>query len=368
MSRRGFTLIELLVVIAIIAVLIALLLPAVQAAREAARRSQCVNNLKQIGLGLHNYHSSNNVFPMGGSANLWSSPPPTYFSWNGWSAHALMLNYIEQAPLYNAINFYFSPSYIWGGMGGPINSTVEFTRVSIFLCPSDGFAGKPNINSYHACYGTTVNTCNWPSSGNFGGNPLLGNVNFQSSGMFVQWNSYGISDCTDGTSNTIAFSEALMGDGQGTNDNYNPPSHYRGNMLLSATDTGMVGGLADGTQNQAGVLTSLQSCATAFTTSNDISDIRGVLWADSATGITLFNVLQPPNGGQYKVNGCRFGCSAYCETSCGFSYPASSNHPGGVNVLFTDGSVRFVKDSIGLVTWWALGSRARGEVLSSDSY
>jgi len=106
-AARGFTLIELLVVIAIIAVLIALLLPAVQAAREAARRAQCVNNLKQLGLGMHNYHSSLDCFPMGASASFYNydGSGAKYTTWNNWSAHALMLNYLEQGPLYNAINF-----------------------------------------------------------------------------------------------------------------------------------------------------------------------------------------------------------------------------------------------------------------------
>src|SRR3979411_2635614 len=107
--RSGFTLIELLVVIAIIAVLIALLLPAVQSAREAARRAQCVNNLKQIGLAIHNYHSTHTQFPMGDSLNVQGGTPADLALWNSWSAHGLMLGYMEQQPLYNAINFSFGP-------------------------------------------------------------------------------------------------------------------------------------------------------------------------------------------------------------------------------------------------------------------
>ena len=156
-SRSGFTLIELLVVIAIIAVLlIALLLPAVQAAREAARRMQCVNNLKQIGLALHNYHSTINTFPMGSSLGF----SPSYErvgngGWSDWSVHALLLPYLEQTPLYNAANFRFDAG-LDDGTSGPINATVYLTRIAGFLCPSDGPAGATNINNYRGSIGTTV--------------------------------------------------------------------------------------------------------------------------------------------------------------------------------------------------------------------
>ena len=138
-SRRGFTLIELLVVIAIIAILIALLLPAVQAAREAARRIQCVNNLKQIGLGLLNYEQAIGSFPIGSSANLFSINPNVYAGPHGLSAHAQMLPFLELTALYNSINMCFG---VAAGQvpAGPINSTAYGTKVAIFMCPSD-----PNV-------------------------------------------------------------------------------------------------------------------------------------------------------------------------------------------------------------------------------
>ena len=158
-SRRGFTLIELLVVIAIIAVLIALLLPAVQSAREAARRAQCTNNLKQIGLALHNYHTSNDVFPLGTSFNpVDTANDPGV--WASWSAQALMLGYLEQTPLYNAINFNWGPlatgTTTSDGTGG-INTTATHTLITSFVCPSDPYCGggQQNINDYASCFGTT---------------------------------------------------------------------------------------------------------------------------------------------------------------------------------------------------------------------
>ena len=151
--RRGFTLIELLVVIAIIAVLIALLLPAVQAAREAARRAQCVNNLKQIGLAMHNYHQAVGHLPDGQHDRLLlRARSPT--TWGTFSAHALLLPYMEQTPLYNSCNFSWD---IWYGTGSNINSTVWNIKVTAFLCPSDGKAGVDHLNNYYGSYGTGTN-------------------------------------------------------------------------------------------------------------------------------------------------------------------------------------------------------------------
>ena len=157
--HRGFTLIELLVVIAIIAVLIALLLPAVQSAREAARRAQCTNNLKQIGLALHNYHQAIGTFPMGNT--LGYSYVGTQTSWGTFSAHAQMLPYLEQTPIYNSCNFNWD---IWYGTGANINATVWNTKVNAFLCPSDAKAGQTSLNSYYGSFGTGTNP--WASQTN----------------------------------------------------------------------------------------------------------------------------------------------------------------------------------------------------------
>ena len=347
-NRRGFTLIELLVVIAIIAVLIALLLPAVQSAREAARRSQCINNLKQLGLAAHNYHSSLGCFPVAAGKNAFEGPG-SFHPWTGWSAQAMLLGYLEQAPLFNAANFSWSPTN--GGAGWALNTTVADSVVAAFLCPSDGYAGKANLNNYHASYGTTVEQGGFESQ-----QPS------KSTGLYCQYTAYNVADCTDGTSNTIAFGEALVGDKNGTT------SAYRGNMGLGASGPQVGGFLLDAQSNPAAVIADLQTCATAFrnTTSGGIADHRGMRWAYSATGYSMFNVLQTPN--ELKFNGCRFGCSGGCDPSYGYSYGLSSNHSGGVNVAMGDGSVRFIKDSIDRKTLWALGTRAGGEVVSSDSY
>ena len=350
-SRRGFTLIELLVVIAIIAVLIALLLPAVQSAREAARRAQCVNNLKQIGLAIHNYHSTNDSFPMGG--NYSHRCPGCNDPWAVWSAHAVLLPYLEQTPLYNSINFVFSPEGD-GATSTPINLTSKNTLVNGFLCPSDPNAGKVNTNSYYASIGMTTG-----EEGNIGGG---------SSGLFATWIVYGIRDVTDGTSNTVAFAEALTGDNRGNSrGNANPPSLYRGNGVIGAGSTDLF--LYNASTNMPLVTSTLQTCAAAFnTTSGLVVDFRGYRWGFGVSGFTMMNFVQTPNGGQYKFNYCRMSCSPGCNMDDGFSMPASSNHPGGVNVLMADGSVRFAKDAVAAMVWYGLATKDGGEVISSDSY
>jgi len=204
MRRRGFTLIELLVVIAIIAVLIALLLPAVQAAREAARRAQCVNNMKQIGLALHNYHSVQDKFPLGASLNMYF--PGTYYAKQCWSAHAQLLPQMEQMAIYNSINFFFGVDTASGSTSNVVNTTAIYTHVATFLCPSDpNQTSQPSPNNYFACVGTTTNFGD-------GGNANVATLaDHPTTGFFGYQVCYGIRDATDGTSNTIAFCESTIG-------------------------------------------------------------------------------------------------------------------------------------------------------------
>ena len=219
-TRRGFTLIELLVVIAIIAILIGLLLPAVQAAREAARRAQCVNNLKQLGLGMHNYHSSMGTFPSGGTTN-WSSYGYNA-SWGTWSAHALLLGYMEGQPLYNSANFNWV--CCWSD-GWAINSTVTLATINNFICPSDGLSPIPTQNdiwtgtnnNYLASIGTSL-TDYVQTTGPFAAPP--GPTN-------------GVGAITDGTSNTIAFGEALVG-----SQDREPVKWRSGPVLTTASQAG----------------------------------------------------------------------------------------------------------------------------------
>jgi prepilin-type N-terminal cleavage/methylation domain-containing protein/prepilin-type processing-associated H-X9-DG protein len=344
--RSGFTLIELLVVIAIIAALIALLLPAVQAAREAARRAQCVNNMKQIGLALHNYHSTHDSFPMGGSWQM-CRPPTFSYTWNNWSAHALLLAYLEQKAMYDAINFSWAPLYDPECPDSNSNTTSYNSRVATFLCPSDGLAGTFRINSYHGSIGNTT----YPGT--------------DSSGVFATFlTAYGLRSVTDGTSNTVAFSEARVGD-QGPRDR----STTR-HSVLNATDPGSSQQL-NAFNNRAQVIAGLQACTQVWLTSaqpsNNYAYNRGDRWGWGTTGDTLFNTIVTPNSRDYQWSTCRYGCAG-CNVDAAQFANATSFHPGGVNALFADGSVKFIKDSIAMNVWWGLGTRNGGEVISADSY
>jgi prepilin-type N-terminal cleavage/methylation domain-containing protein/prepilin-type processing-associated H-X9-DG protein len=340
-TRRGFTLIELLVVIAIIAVLIALLLPAVQSAREAARRAQCLNNLKQLGLAMHNYHSAIGSFPMGTTTAY--QDPGTASSWGTWGANALLLPYLEQQPIYNACNFNVS---VWQGTLAVLNTTTYLTRLAAFVCPSDGMTGQENTNNYFGSVGTTAGYRN----------------NSDSTGIFALSRTYGIQNVTDGTSNTIAFSEALVSTTAGSAKQAkwrDGPSNTTG---VSAAYTAL-----DAATNLAGLRQDWQVCNQWFASQRTMGQ-RGYRWGLSNLGEILFQTLIPPNSNDYPWNSCRMDCGPDCGALHSGYFNATSNHPGGVNVAMADGSVKFIKNTVAMPTWWALGTKAGGEVLSSDSY
>jgi prepilin-type N-terminal cleavage/methylation domain-containing protein/prepilin-type processing-associated H-X9-DG protein len=359
--RPGFTLIELLVVIAIIAVLIALLLPAVQAAREAARRAQCTNNLKQIALAASNYHDVNGSFP-GGSYSPIAKPSAWHFPQN-FSCFVRMLPFTEQSPMYNAVNF--NNNY-----GSYTNVTIAGVRLGMLTCPSDTNNTPTMLRTVSS--GSTVPGWNFGANnspdqppdnafpqayssyaGSMGTFPVNWQQSFLSSatgpaefaslnGVIYNDSSINISSITDGTSNTFLFGE-----------------HARTNLMIY--DPGFA--LSDGQ------------------------------WNSGRLYDTLFATWYPPNVG---LSGGNAGSTTTIANGGFYPETATSQHPGGVNMAFCDGSVRFVKNTISswsfnatgsnpvgvsltnfvysiapgstIGVWQQLSTRNGGEVVSSDSY
>jgi prepilin-type N-terminal cleavage/methylation domain-containing protein/prepilin-type processing-associated H-X9-DG protein len=355
-AQRGFTLIELLVVIAIIAVLIALLLPAVQAARDAARRSQCTNNLKQIGLALHNYHSASNIFPLGVSAtsnpfNVSQTGGDPVLAWVSWSAHSLLLPYLEQGVMYNAINFDFDSTT---GPTWVTNRTILYSRVNAFICPSDPTSSTNamvgfNVN-YSGCNGTTTLTSNT-----------------QTTGMFASQTSYSMATILDGSSNTVIFGETLVGSGNQTGN-----WAYPGNGVVGIGGKGI--SALDVSSNPQATMTTLQLCNAAWqvgiVSGTNIAVNGGWYWTVGAEAFTFFHTIAPPNSPQYPWSACRYGCRGCAPFASDHSNISSARsfHAGGANICMADGHVQFIKSSIALRTWWALGTRANGELIGSDQY
>ena len=316
-ARRGFTLVELLVVIAIIGILIALLLPAVQAAREAARRSQCVNNGKQIGLALHNYHDTFKCFPSG-VINCGFRPKTEYAggvkNTPGW---ALILPFIEQQPLYDKLDFRFAFGEGYGSsntaadvVAPSINAPHLTTRIDLFECPSARNKGvfKPYTTTYAAYLtvpGGSYRTNWFFSSGSFSENsaPFQNNISAVNQGMFGTQQGCTMAQITDGTSNSFAVGEAL----------YDVP--------------GCCGGLHWGPFALFGNYTHLFGLVGANNT-------RPITYAAShKMNYTINTTLQWPS-----------------YTSCRTAGVFSSDHPGGVNMVFGDGSVRFIAETLDYLT------------------
>jgi prepilin-type N-terminal cleavage/methylation domain-containing protein/prepilin-type processing-associated H-X9-DG protein len=370
-THRAFTLIELLVVVAIIAVLIALLLPAVQAAREAARRIQCVNNLKQLGLGIHGYHSTNNCLPP-----LWGSfANPNYgapLDGQGWPLNwaVTLLPYIEQTALYNSAN-----NACAGGAYDAANlNTLTATKVSVLICPSESIKFGPwiaaSFTNYHANMGGPASIYGWtgpivPMNGAYSGVPGHANIPEEAgSGTNSNLGTFGFESVTDGTSNTAMFSEALVGL-NGYISTAVPGN--RPNSLRVSYQTSFIVSWDKGDGAQA--LQFVQTCQTlpATTAPTDPTQWSGACWDGGHAGILHFNAYNHTN----TPNGLScVAANSWGGPSGGFNdaITASSLHTGGVNICFTDGSVKFVKDSISIPVWWAIGTRNQSELVSADQY
>ncbi|MDR3634952.1 MAG: DUF1559 domain-containing protein [Isosphaeraceae bacterium] len=340
---RGFTLIELLVVIAIIAVLIALLLPAVQAAREAARRAQCVNNLKQIGLGIANYESSTNSLPTGAiNANVLEQCT----GYRNANLFEFIMPYLESGTQYNTINYNYG-QYVYNAT---VNTTGLSTKINVYVCPSDQPAYPLNpaqyIGTSQTSYGMVLGSteiffylyANAPTTMSYCGR-------IAPDGPFGVEYTYRIADVTDGLSNTLFFGET---------------SRFKG---------------------EPGTFGSVPSFFNTWTTAGGLwnpDDLGGV--RPQGMAYTVVKINAP--GQQFALS----SSDAWYPLS---GYPAGGNpqswyfnpnvptygqfgfrsmHPGGANFLAGDGSVKWLKESINLTTYRGLGTRAGGEVISSDSY
>jgi prepilin-type processing-associated H-X9-DG protein len=350
-------LIELLVVIAIIAVLIALLLPAVQSAREAARRAQCTNNLKQIGLAVHNYVSAFDVIPPSGEVTScpygpWAPGTPNY------SMKVHLLPYLEQLPAYNAINFAVTAyQNDWGGCpnvidGTYINRTTREMLITSYLCPSDpnpAGLGLPSTAASNYAQNGGLNRFNYGWFSN-GISYLMGTDGGQNV-------TRKFASITDGLSNTALFSEWVKGDG----------TLLRDGLHMVYTLAGGVQRYPQGTLNADTLLAQDCDAVPAIPANREWGN-KGEIWfmQQSGRGGPYFHVTAPNHKACCGPLGPPVGpASANPDATL---IGASSLHPGGVNLLTCDGSVKFVKTSVNLSAWHALGSMNLGEVISSDSY
>jgi len=323
LNSRGFTLVELLVVIAIVGILLALLLPAVQAAREAGRRAQCQNNLKQVGLALHNHEAAKGFFPAAIEDKVTAAFPAVAARNYRWSALAMLTPYLEQSVIYSRLNLnypmYCPPQFPPTNIH-PDNAEAVALNVHTFRCPDDSrerVAEGFGPTNYVACYGSGA------TSGTY----------VRADGVFYVDSKTRVAEVTDGLSNTIFFSESLIGDGSAD---------------VPLADA-VAGGQAKAIMVRLTVVPlSEPACLDA---TKPVSHFRGQAWADGLAWSSGYNHRRTPNS---PVPDC---CSFL-----GAWKAARSHHPGGVDALRGDGGVVFISDSIPREVWQYLGARNDGQV------
>jgi prepilin-type processing-associated H-X9-DG protein len=281
------------------------------------------------------------------------------------SVHALILPYVEQVQTYNALNFNWGSEDDVTILCYKINATGTNAQINAFVCPTDPRAGVPdhnnttNTTSYYASVGTTMT---WGLIGNRAPyanmqSATATSINMPSTGLFTWQASYGIQSCTDGTSNTIAFSEAAVGW-----QSEQPLQRLIGLQNVQIPYASM---LYDASTDPATTLAVIQLCSAAYQsgTASYVDLQRGENWSHGSMAMAMFNTIVTPNAFNDTWTHCGRNASSRAVLSNADSY-----HPGGVNCLMGDGSVKFIKDSVNQRTWWALGTRANSEVISSDSY
>lgn len=328
-ARPGFSLVELLVVITIISILISLLLPAVQSAREAARRMSCANNLKQIGLALHNYHSHYNCFPGLGTSSLAS-----------FSVQAKLLPFVEQTNLQDLIDF-TQPLYLGASHNqtlNPAQAAAARTRLSLFRCSSD-----PGEDSFEDKPGEVIAGGNYVVCGGSGAGTNY-DLRYPTDGLFYYGSACGFRDIADGSSHTVVFSESILGL---RSDVTKPDAVPTGFDRLTGfsghvpnSDAPGLHGLVD-----PDLASLAPRCQLWFGN-------RCFGWIVGKPMATTFITYMLPNDPTPDLHSMGIGF-----------YAARSFHPGGVNATLGDGSVRFISDRVELDVWRALGTCAGGEVI-----